>query len=613
MDPRTQAWQDLFDRGTSPERLQEIALNYPDFWEAVLEHPNVYPELAQWISQQPVPPAHTGPDFTPGSSSLPDDDLRPAVPLETPASGSRVPKILLTSLVLVLVLALVGGLIFWFAIGRKIQGAATPEGAVEKLITAAVEADALSLYGSLAPSEIAPLREVLESAESLQDVEGGSEITSELEVIWSALEISVTDLEFELVELDDGIIRVDVVSGEIEIAGNKRELKRQILAGYEQALQTAGVPEDMVAETLEHWEYNLQDFFDYNWPVRAEVADLFDAAESRSDYNGWFTGIPIVTVEEGGRWYVSPMLTYGELFRVAHENDYYSEGRYRYGTVPEAAVAASPQEAFNNLAAGVERLAERGRPDEFIAALPLAERRLLGLHLALFDNAGSGGKMDISGTVQVTSQSQNRAILQPEGVEVLFEDEWGYTSEYEFDGLCGRYTYNWSSSDRFCLDRDLDDAIGFDLELDLTNLGLVAVKEGGNWHLSFANTFAQLAEVVLDNLDQEFLDSLGRGIAQKHIADQDRDAEWWLASIAWRAEDVALSCYWDEIDFYASDYEVEVRCDGWAQSSTWIGSNVTFLDGYYYDTYNGYFLLSVRSGSGKTITYDSGAGGIQPY
>lgn len=619
MDPRTEAWQDLFDRGTSPQRLQEIALNYPDFRQAVLEHPNVYPELADWIAQQPAAvtpqpevPAHAGSEFAPGKGYLPDDDLRPSVPLETPTSGSRLPKILLVSAVSVLALALVGGLIFWLTIGRKIQGAATPEGAVEKLIAATVEADPLSLYGSLAPSEIAPMRELLEEAKSLQGVEGSDEAFSGLEEIWAELEISVTDLEFDLVVLDEGITRVDVIAGEVTIKGNERELKNKILEWAEHSLETSGLSEELVDGSIAEMEYGLEDFFDYNWPVNAEIADLFDAAESHGDYNRWFTGVPIVTVEEGGRWYVSPLLTYGELFRVMHETSYYNAGPYRYGKVPDALDAASPQEAFTNLAAGVERLVERGRPNDFIAALPLAERRLFGLHSAMFENAQGGGKLDIAGTVQVISQIGNRSILRPDGVVIVYEDEWNYTYEYEFDGLCGTYTDDWSYSSRFCLDKDLDDAAGFDLGLDLTNLGLVAVRENGNWHLSIVNSLAQLAAVALENIDQEFLDNLEQGIESQRLSADDKAAESDLRTLAITVEVAAVECWGDysRVEIMDRGFVVDVYCDGWESGSAYLSSDTQLID-WDLDYYS--FTLTAESGSGKSITYDSAAGGILPY
>lgn len=37
---------------TSAARLQELAVSNPETWSSILQHPNVYPGLADWITQQ---------------------------------------------------------------------------------------------------------------------------------------------------------------------------------------------------------------------------------------------------------------------------------------------------------------------------------------------------------------------------------------------------------------------------------------------------------------------------------------------------------------------------------------------------------------------------------
>ena len=43
---------ELADPDTSPERLQQLAARHPGLGPRIAEHPNCYPELRQWISQQ---------------------------------------------------------------------------------------------------------------------------------------------------------------------------------------------------------------------------------------------------------------------------------------------------------------------------------------------------------------------------------------------------------------------------------------------------------------------------------------------------------------------------------------------------------------------------------
>lgn len=85
-----QARADLFDLTTTPERLAQIARDYPQFASYIAGHPNVYPELKQWAqefvaTQQTPPPT---PSFTPPAATdtawkpepLPDPYLAQVTP-----------------------------------------------------------------------------------------------------------------------------------------------------------------------------------------------------------------------------------------------------------------------------------------------------------------------------------------------------------------------------------------------------------------------------------------------------------------------------------------------------------------------------------------------------
>lgn len=49
-DPRARAWAELFDAGTAPERLAEIAGVHPEFAEQIAAHPRSYPALQAWAA-----------------------------------------------------------------------------------------------------------------------------------------------------------------------------------------------------------------------------------------------------------------------------------------------------------------------------------------------------------------------------------------------------------------------------------------------------------------------------------------------------------------------------------------------------------------------------------
>lgn len=52
-DPRTAAWEEVNDDATTADRLAEIAAAYPEFGPRMLDHPQVYPALREWIGRLP--------------------------------------------------------------------------------------------------------------------------------------------------------------------------------------------------------------------------------------------------------------------------------------------------------------------------------------------------------------------------------------------------------------------------------------------------------------------------------------------------------------------------------------------------------------------------------
>lgn len=56
-DPRLLAWVELHQPATTPSRLAEIVVTHPEFGTAVLQHPNVYPELREWIVENIAAPS----------------------------------------------------------------------------------------------------------------------------------------------------------------------------------------------------------------------------------------------------------------------------------------------------------------------------------------------------------------------------------------------------------------------------------------------------------------------------------------------------------------------------------------------------------------------------
>src|SRR5690625_2292718 len=51
---------DLSDPSISPHQLQELAQTHPEQWDEILDHPNIYPGLADWIRDRQAELAATG-------------------------------------------------------------------------------------------------------------------------------------------------------------------------------------------------------------------------------------------------------------------------------------------------------------------------------------------------------------------------------------------------------------------------------------------------------------------------------------------------------------------------------------------------------------------------
>ena len=109
----------LADPATSAEHLQAIASRRPDLYQAVLEHPNAYPELSQWIQSKqvslPRSPVIAQPSPEQMTTSSP----------EVATSKKRKTLLILGIVGAVLLLALGGFLVWWFAIRDDSDAAAS--------------------------------------------------------------------------------------------------------------------------------------------------------------------------------------------------------------------------------------------------------------------------------------------------------------------------------------------------------------------------------------------------------------------------------------------------------------------------------------------------------
>lgn len=469
MELREAASRQLFDPKTPADRLLEIAKHYPDLIPDVLTHPNaggIAAEVGSILPQQ---------GFAKSATQEQQEDP-PTLRTKRIRRGA-----VLTAAVLGVVLA--GIAVAWFTFGIKVNGAAGPQQAAEKLVKALENADGLGAYGAVAPSEREALKELLTLLQNLQQMDSERPTTSG--AIWDGLTVSAADLTFSEVVVDPQIVRVDVTSGRVII-------NREAAGGGSEAVLEQWPSEPSVSGS------QLSDLFVQGWPL------YIDAAEARSHFTDAqqnpLPGVPLMAVEEGGRWYISPALTVAEIFWGATVGTW--DPDYQYEELPEPIGARTPQQAALDLTAGVVAANNLGRSSDVVAGMPLVERRVLGLYLPHL----AGGPLEIrtkiglDGNFALVSQEEDRALLRPQALQWI-TSEVGYSvpSIVEVNGLCLQ-PLTPERSDPLCFDHYFSALMGVETTSDFSRVGLVSVQGPQGWQISVVETVLQSAGELISNL-----------------------------------------------------------------------------------------------------------------
>jgi hypothetical protein len=554
LDPRTE----LSNPSTPPERLAELAQQYPEYGPAISAHPNAYPELQAWITQfgpqqaqalaqaqqaqqqaqaqaqalaqqqqQPygAAQAHGGPQaygspqgYDPAfqhsgpaaygaqQQAAPSHQSQGAIPSRP--RGRRRALLITLAAVLVMLLAAGGGVWWWLA--TKLGGSATPEAAATKLLTSAAKLDPLALYGSLAPSEIAPFQDPLQQLSSTSQQGSDQSVERTLRQLGDAISISVTGIETQTETIAAGVERVIFTDGELTVDGDEDRIVALVMDLLEEYSW------DATGDDLHYFEEELRENIELPYTV--------DFRELRREAQGsGFEGVSLVSVEERGGWYVSPLMTQADYVYLTSLG---YGGDYTLGTEIIAGQGSeSPETAAEDLVSSfVDAIARSDRDFEEVAAhLPLAERRLLSIYgigglnalpLSPIGSAASG--IEILEQRYSAQREGSRARISIDALEVgKRTEEHGFSlfNGVRVEGLCAETSNEWVSdvSDSFyyelwerqggtstgCLD-DLPVAE----ELGLERLAVIAVEEQGGWYVSPIATYADAAAIVAERLQQ---------------------------------------------------------------------------------------------------------------
>lgn len=463
-----------------------------------------YPGQQQPFPGQPGFNAHAPQGFGPGAPFPPGG-------YGSPDGGAPKKKkkglIIGLSILLVVILGIGGGL--WLFLGSKLGGASTPAAAATKLVDGIKNMDSLSLYGSLAPSEFQPFEAAATSLAQART--GDAEKSAEQFVadIKGAFSITTEGIKTESEPLLTGIERVTFTEGTLTIDSDDPDRAAEIITQYVRdnfdGFDEYGGFDSMAQELSDELKNEL--------PITIDFAKMPDE-----------TGLAftLVTVEEGGSWYVSPMLTAADYVYLSASA--YSSSPAPLGTeIVAAAPADSPELAMENLVdtvVGFDGNASRLVQD-LAAQMPLAERRLLSIYgeplvSSMFPYGASSGFDGVEVfEQQYTSTKEGKSarvdvdvldigtIETRQGLElrngVTIEGHCAtVTSEYAFDQSYDYRTQDWqkqSYTDRGCLtDIPLAKELGFD------QFSIIAAQENGGWFISPIGTLADMSTIVSERI-----------------------------------------------------------------------------------------------------------------
>ena len=445
------------------------------------------------------------------------------------ASGKRKTLIIVLSAAAVLLLAVGGGL--WWFFGAKLGASATPEAAAKKLVSSITSMDPLALYGSFAPSEFKSFEPAGKSLLEVQTEEDAKNAEQFISDVKREVKVStVAPIETSTTEIvENQVERVAFESGIIELDGDPARIAEVVMAFYIPMLELqyeqwgGELSEGEMTAMRENFEEELQN----NLPYRLDFSEL---------------EITVVSVREGGGWYVSPLLTAADYAHLAaHSSDRVLGDEI---ASPAKNGANTPEAAAENLS----RAIVDGDYDAVVEQLPLPERRLLSVYgeslfeasytsIEEFEYAMSEVSLDESkfssetngDTARVSIENLSASWVDPyDGNEQYFsvtgscavfggerknyidyysseyEQLWQQflrSSSYDYDDFLrsrGYEEYEWRSyEDEGCL----KDVPMFG-ELGSEEWRIIAVKEDGAWKISPIGTAASISTIISEKLNE---------------------------------------------------------------------------------------------------------------
>lgn len=378
-----------------------------------------------------------------------------------------------------------GGAFAYFAFFSKLGGASSPEASVEKLFTGIADFDAVSMYGAISPSEIGTLTDSFERLKDIKLTDDGDSVDYEklVKSVADNTTIELDGVEYETEEIAEDISAVTIVAGSVHIdtdaeavADAYMEAASELTASQADSLgYTEEEMKDVIAEGREQLVTQIEDALPFDLST-ADVEETLGRPFS------------LVSVKEGGSWYISPLLSAGEYALALSGGE--------RGAVVDPAEFGSPEDALQGFLDATNTAIADGDFEPLAASLPLAERRFVSLYgsaiatSADFRGAGSGFTID---TLEVTPDvSGDLARIAIDKLVISVEGVSDFS--YEISGVCATVVSEYSD-DGGCL-TDIPQA----KKLGLDEAKIVAVKEDGNWFVSPLTTISDIGAIVSEHV-----------------------------------------------------------------------------------------------------------------
>jgi len=371
-------------------------------------------------------------------------------------------------------------------------GSNGPTDAVQKLVNAAANVDALGMLDALPPSERTALQgglvDVTNELKRLKVLSGDTDLHK-----IKGLNFKFDNLKYKETPLADGITTVEITAG---TAHNTLNTKQLPMGDF------------------------LHKMFD---------EQLKDSPESQTDSSSIDAGSPVsmVTVKEDGHWYVSLAYTIAEAARKSSGKPAPS-----FGHGLQARGEATPEKAVESLLRSVTTLDVQ----RMLELLPPDEARALDDYAPMFlDDAKQGAadaakqfkatiddialKSDKSGDTATVHISKLAVSVQVENARFSVRAE-GQCADVSVAGLSVRDLADLppqlkGGKGHFCQnDAQTRDALGFLPDFAKLRGGIVAVERNGSWYISPTRTFFGAITSVLRTLNpddlQKAVDSFGK-------------------------------------------------------------------------------------------------------